>query len=184
MAGLKDSGNKPTRRNACCNRQWLNEPTELGEGNNHVADRSSACSVSKLTGDFCFVTGHLYRPFFKKRGGGKGDWGSPGDEIVQVMMDPLDPMYDDWPDEALHAALLEHLSSQSPRALTPSPANVVEEGRLLKQENCTSKASEARISEIVLAKQVKQVLPKVNGSEVEADQMRGPQSVTPPTLPK
>ena len=131
MAGLKDSGNKPTRKNACCNRQWLSEPTELGEGNNHVAERQSACSVSKLTGDFCFVTGHLYRPFFKKRGGGKGDWGSPGDEIVQVMVDPLDPMYDDWPDEELHAALLEHLSSQSPRALTPSPSNVVEEGRLL-----------------------------------------------------
>ena len=46
-------------------------------------------------------------------------------------MDPLDPMYDEWPEEELHAALLEHLSSQSPRALTPSPSNVVEEGRLL-----------------------------------------------------
>jgi hypothetical protein len=50
---------------------------------------------------------------------------------VQVMMDPLDPMYDDWPDEELHSALLEHLSSQSSRALTPAPSNVVEEGRLL-----------------------------------------------------
>ena len=48
MSGLKDAGNKPTRKNACCNRQWLSESTELGEGNNHVAvSQPAACQ--KLT---------------------------------------------------------------------------------------------------------------------------------------
>jgi hypothetical protein len=65
-------------------------------------------------------TAHLFRPFFKKRGGGKGDWGSPGDELLDCCpMDPRDPLYEDaWSDAELEAALIEHLYPED-RAQSP-----------------------------------------------------------------
>lgn len=61
---------------------------------------------------------YLYRPFFKKRGGGKGDWGCPGDEMVEVDMSPYDPMFEDCTDAELNAALYEHIY---PRYVATSP---------------------------------------------------------------
>ena len=54
----------------------------------------------------------MYRPFFKKRGGGKGDWGCPGDEMVEAPVDPRDPIFDsDWSEAEFEAALFKHMSS-------------------------------------------------------------------------
>jgi len=65
------------------------------------------------------VTGHHFRPFFKKRGGGKGDWGSPGDELLDCPVDPRDPTYNDsWSDHDLEEALMEHLHPEE-RAQSP-----------------------------------------------------------------
>lgn len=88
--GKQFSGNKPTRKNASCDRR----------------------------ANFESSLGYLYRPFFKKRGGGKGDWGHPGDEMVEVDMHPLDPMFEDSPDAEIDAALYQHLH---PRYETTSP---------------------------------------------------------------
>lgn len=87
------SGNKPTRKNSSCDR------------------RHSPVPSSEL--------GHHFRPFFKKRGGGKGDWGSPGDELLDCPVDPRDPTYNDsWSDHDLEEALMEHLHPEE-RAQSP-----------------------------------------------------------------
>ena len=67
------------------------------------------------------MTGHLFRPFFKKRGGGKGDWGCPGDEMVEAPVDPRDPNFEsDWSDAELEAALREHLQPRADGARSPT----------------------------------------------------------------
>jgi hypothetical protein len=69
----------------------------------------SSASRGRFPHPVLVLADHLFRHFFKKRGGGKGDWGSPGDELLQAPIDPRDPMYDDFPDAELDAALHEHL---------------------------------------------------------------------------
>ena len=63
----------------------------------------------------------MFRPCFKKRGGGKGDWGCPGDEMVEAPVDPRDPNCEsDWSDAELEAALREHLQSRADGARSPT----------------------------------------------------------------
>jgi len=93
-------GAKATRRNARCDRR-RSPPASRGE-------------------DFVDV-GYLFRPFFKKRGGGKGDWGLPGDEMVEAPVDPRDPSCEsDWSDAELEEALREHLQPRADEARSPT----------------------------------------------------------------
>ena len=63
----------------------------------------------------------MFRPFFKKWGGGKGDWGCPGDEMVEAPVDPRDPNFEsDWSDAELEAALREHLQPRADDARSPT----------------------------------------------------------------
>ena len=69
----------------------------------------------------CCCAGYLFRPFFKKRGGGKGDWGLPGDEMVEAPVDPRDPSCEsDWSDAELEEALREHLQPRADEARSPT----------------------------------------------------------------
>lgn len=82
------------------------------------------------------VADYLFKPFFKKRGEGKGDWGSPGDEMIEVPLKANDPCFDSECSEAeLQFALLEHMYTRE--EVLPSPVSVtVEEGHMWPTVDC------------------------------------------------
>jgi len=79
---------------------------------------------------------YLFKPFFKKRGEGKGDWGSPGDEMIEVPLKANDPCFDsDCSEAELQFALLEHMYTRE--EVLPSPVSVtVEEWHMWPTVDC------------------------------------------------